>query len=273
MNNLESSLLIVIVIYNESIYNTKTYKSLIKEKNINLFIYDNSPTPQHIESEFPTTWIYISNPTNPGLSYAYNCAAKYAKEQKIKWILLTDQDTIFDSNILNEYEISISKYPNIKLFVPIISIGNKYFISPLKMKHHTTKYSKHVPYGINKLTKYSPINSGMMILVEAFLESGGYNEKVRIDYSDYQFIEQFSKKHEYFFVLKSICYQGFSNIVHSPQQKLLRYISFCDSLKNCNKSKNIDRIEYFIIAFKRMISLIIRTRNLTPIKIFFKYYL
>lgn len=273
MTYFDLHILIVIVIYKENIYNTKTYKSLIKGNDVNLFIYDNSPNAQHKDIDFPPTWKYVSNPSNPGLSYAYNCAAEYGKKHNFEWILLADQDTLFAPNILFEYEESILQHPNIKLFAPPILIGNQYYISPLRTKYHMAKRSTSVPCGENRLAEYTLINSGMMINIKAFFDVDGYNEKVRIDYSDYQFIERFCRKYDKFFILNSICYQEFSNIVQSPQQKLHRYISFCDSIKNCEKSTYIDKVIYLYIVVKRMITLIFRTRTLKPIATFIKYYL
>lgn len=136
-----------------------------------------------------------------------------------------------------------------------------------------SKSSTSISYGENRLAEYTLINSGMMINIKAFFDVEGYNEKVRIDYSDYQFIERFCRKYDRFFILNSICYQEFSNIVQSPQQKLHRYISFCDSIKNCDKSTYIDKVIYLFIVVKRMISLISETRSLTPVFTFVKYYL
>ena len=38
---------------------------------------------------------YISDPTNPGVSKAYNVGFELARQLNKKWLLLLDQDTVF----------------------------------------------------------------------------------------------------------------------------------------------------------------------------------
>lgn len=266
-------ILLVIVLYNRRLWDTPAYRSLIAMYNAEVYIHDNSPLPQHQASEFPVSWKYVPDTTNPGLSKAYNAAATYARQQGYPWILLMDQDTEFPAGILEEYLQTILAYPDIKLIVPVVRVSDTKFMSPVRVHCQMARLATHVPTGIIDMRAYSPINSGMAIEVKAFLSVNGYNEKVRLDFSDYQFIERFRQKYAECYVLTSVCQQEFSDIVQTSRQKIDRFILFCDSLANCDKHGMIDKMCYFIAVSKRMLSLSLRTMSLKPAAIFVRYYM
>ena len=76
INPSAAKILIVTVIYNQKITGTNVYKTLLSEEE-SVYIHDNSPNPQHTDG-LPESWKYFSDPSNPGLSAAYNRAAGYA---------------------------------------------------------------------------------------------------------------------------------------------------------------------------------------------------
>lgn len=266
---------LVMVLYNQKVWDCNTYHTLVSSNSeLPLFIYDNSPEPQHKPVEFAKNVKYVSDISNPGLSYAYNRAADYAKEKGYPWMLILDQDTLFTPNIIDEYTQAIRQNPDIKLFAPpMMLLENEKYMSPVKVRCRLAHPSKSVPNGVVSLKTYSPINSGMMINLEAFREAGGYNERVKLDFSDYQFVERFSKKQDSFYVLSSVCRQEYSNEVQSKEQKLHRYGLFCNSLKACDKVGISDKVGDFYVVFKRMCSLILQTKSLKPISIFTRKYL
>lgn len=258
-------LLLVIVLYNQKLQNTKTYSSLLVNTDEDVFVYDNSPYPQHVATEvIMPKWKYVSDVTNGGISKAYNLAGRYALLNGYDWMLFLDQDTIFSKGILDEYKDVISQYKEIKLIAAPMKIGEKIYLSPVKAYFYMARPAHSVPEGKMSLNKYFLINSGLAVDVEAFHEVGGYNEKVKLDFSDYEFIRRFKKHYSYFYVLKSISFQSFSNLVESNEQKLHRFDLFCDSLKNCEKKTWLDNIGFFSIVIKRMLALIWQTRSLKP---------
>ena len=270
-----NNFVLVLVLYNQKVWDCNTYHTLVRSNSeLPLFIYDNSPEPQHKPVEFAENVKYVSDTSNPGLSYAYNRAADYAKEKDYTWMLILDQDTFFAPNIIDEYVHAIDQNPTIKLFAPpmMLVVSEKY-MSPVKIRCHSARPSKSVPVGVVSLKTYSPINSGMMINLEAFWEAGGYNERVKLDFSDYQFVKRFSKKQDSFYVLSSACRQEYSNEVQGKEQKLHRYALFCDSLKACDKVCTSDKAGDFYVVFKRMCSLILKTKSLKPVSIFTRKYL
>ena len=270
----QNYILIVIVLYNENLYNTNTYKTLIKGTECNLYIYDNSPKAQHAATEFCDNWRYISDTSNSGLSYAYNRAAEYALENGYEWMLLTDQDTTFAPNIIDKYRKAINKYPDIKLFAPLVSVNdNNQFLSPSRANPLRASISNNIPTGKQSLFDYAPINSGMMINVNSFITIGGYNEMVKLDFADYQFISRFRQQYNTFYVINAICLQEFSNKVQEPQQKLHRFIKFCESLKYYQSITKLEALKIFLVVLRRTCSLSLETKTITPIKIFITKYI
>lgn len=272
--NSKINILLVVVLYKQSLHECKSYETLIiNNVDIPLFIYDNSPTAQHSQSDFGANVKYVSNTSNPGLSYANNRAADYAKSIGADWILLLNQDTFFPSNILKEYKEAVEQNPGIKLFVAPMEINGGLYMSPVKNRFYSARPAKTVPQGILSLKKYSPIDSGQLINVNALHEVGGYNENVPLDFCEYQFHRRLLRKYDTFFALTTPCRQEFSDQVQNAEQKLKRFEIFCQCLKNCEKSGFFDRLAYGYLVFKRALSLVSFSRSLKPLKVFFVTYL
>ena len=273
----ENNMLLTIVLYIQRLDNTNTYLTLLGRylnQDYHLFVYDNSPTPQHHKGEFDGSNIhYVSDVTNKGLSYAYNRAAEYALKSGCQWMMILDQDTSFNENIIDEFLLKQQLNPHIKLFVPPIKTDRNVNMSPAYSSWVKTYPISEDIRGEVCSKRYAPINSGMIINVEAFMNIGGYNEKVWLDYSDYQFMKRYRMYYDNFYILDSICIQEFSNEVQSKEQKINRYKIFCDCLKNCERLNYLDTLRYFTITLKWAASLFIETKDLIIIKIFISRYL
>lgn len=268
------NLLLVIVLYKQPLWESNSFKTLIKDNfDLPLFIYDNSPLPQHRQDEFGANVKYVSDISNPGLSFANNRAADYAKSMGYNWMLLLDQDTLFPPHIIEEYLKAVEQNPDIKLFVSPMKLDKGLYMSPVKVRFHIARPAKTTPQGIVSLKKYAPIDSGQLINVNALHEVGGYNEKVPIDFCEYQFHRRLLKKYNVFFVLQTPCHQEFSNEIQNAEQKLKRYEIFCKCLKNCEKDGFFDKVAYTYIVFKRALSLVLFSGNIKPLKSFFTIYL
>lgn len=265
-------ILAVVVLYESDLFQCSTYKSLLEYCGLTVFVYDNSRISR-ISQELPDHYIYVHNPNNAGVSAAYNRASQYALVNGFEWILILDQDTIFPHDIISEYRKAICSNPEIQLFAPLIKIDDEYYLSPSIKKHRVSHLTKQAVLGKLELSKFAVINSGMLIQIKAFFACGGYNEKVWLDFSDHQFTERFQKHSLYFYVINAVCFQNFSNQSHNVEGLVARYGMFCSSLKYCEKSSVTDHLEYLWIVWKRACSLILRTRKVIFIKIFFKDYL
>ncbi len=268
-------ILSVIVLYNQKLYDCNTYKTLISsyDESCHIFIYDNSPISQHTQAEFSNSNIkYIGDTTNPGLSVAYNKAAEYASKIGIKWLLLLDQDTYFSPNIIHDYLDSMAKYPEIKLIVPKVLRSGNIPMSPILIRCFFNSISTNISGQFLDSKKYSAINSGMLINVDAMIEVGGYNEHVTLDFSDMQFVERFSTKFDKFYVMNSICEQEFSNDVQNIDQKLRRYEIFCTCLKNYDRKGWSSHITIALLVIKRALSLTIRNMDIRAVGIMYLKY-
>ena len=277
MNNFLESLLIVIVIYNRSLEDCESFQSVLqmteKGSDLNIYIYDNSKLPQKINFRQGISTVYYHDSNNSGVSIAYNQGAIHAKKSNKKWLLLLDQDTTLPSNLLKEYKSSIEKHSKIRLFVPILLLNNDRIFSPCLYKFKRGFHPKKIYSGVHSLYKLAPVNSGMLIHLDSFLNAGGYNNKVKLDFSDFQFIERFRKMHSEFYVLDIKCTQDFSNDEVSYSNQINRFKYYCNGANNIDKSNFLDFLQYGTIVLFRAIILTIKYGKSKFLSIFINYYL
>lgn len=272
-------LYIIIVLYKCPLIDSKSFKSLYQANTdssvLDLFVYDNSPSSSYNDSinKMPKFNIhYELNIKNEGLSKAYNQGAKQAVNLNKKWILLLDQDTIFDKDFLEEFNNSINYFKDIKLFAPILKLSNNKIFSPSVYFFKRGFSPRNIDKGINSFKMLSPVNSGLLIEIEAFMNVGGYNENVKLDFSDFQFIERFRKKNDNFVVVDTIGYQDFSDHQIDPQIALNRYKIYCEGAKACEKRSVLDHLQYFLITLIRGIKLTIRFKR-NFLKTWYTYFI
>lgn len=267
-----TKVLVAIVLYNLDLSESIAYNSLNKCDNSKFLIYDNS---RYVKGHYSDDRVvaYIHDPENGGLSKAYNYAAAFAKEHGYDWLLLADQDTFFPEQSLSVYISAIENNPRIKLFVPKVRVKDEKYMSPVRMRHYFTKTSKECFSGLIDPSKSGIINSGLLINVDAFWSVGGYNEKVWLDFADFQFIERFGSKYNEAIVIDLECVQSFSNEEQSVDQKLSRYKHFCTSVKHYEPIKKINKFWINLVVLKRAVSLCVQSKSLSPIIMYSKYYL
>ena len=267
-------ILYVVVLYGQKYEMTNVYKSLlIKVSQRNVWIWDNSKNRDiNAHLNFGKS-NYSFSEVNVGLSFPYNCAGEYAFQNNYQWMMLLDQDTEFDTSFLNILNVSIRENPNIKLFCPQHRLLNNIYLSPVKSILKFTRLSRTQVSGVFNIADFCIINSGLVVNVATFRKVGGYNEKVFLDYSDFQFIDRFAKVESKAFCINSVCIQDFSNNCIDKDKLLNRFSLFCESLKeiSCNTLK--DQISYKLVVLQRCMSLIIRLKNFSPLIILFKKYL
>ena len=268
MYSLSENTLITLVLYHCNLENSDAYKTLIeanKEKRLQVLIYNNSPEVKidHPRNSFHQIEI-INDNSNAGVSKAYNCGAKRAKEQKLTWILLVDQDTIFPKHFFEETEEYISQFPGEKLFAPILNSNNSY-LSPCYFKYNRGKISNNVTIGLNNFKNKSLLNSGLLIDVNTFLELGGYNEKIKLDFSDFYFITKFQKKHKTFILTKAKCEHNLSYTELDLEKQLIRFKFYFEGALEYGKSFN-KLLKILILIILRTLLLSIRHKT-------FRYFL
>lgn len=281
MNDL-SNILAIIVIYKTDFRTSATFQSILSavrnyEQDLDLLIYDNSPEVQLAGKELKYENInihYTHDPNNSGVSAAYNYGAKYASEMPSKqWLLLLDQDTTFNVNLISRYLEAFKAYPDAKLFAPILRLKSGILFSPCKFVFKRGFPLKEIQPGPVSLDHISPVNSGMMIHLSTFFSAGMYNEAVKLDYSDFQFIERFKALESSFVVIDSTAYQDFSNEETDVKKLNVRYAYFCEGAKNFEKFNVVERMQFFIVALMRAVTLSYRNKSLIFFKTFFKEYI
>lgn len=256
--------LVIIVLYKCKLQESVAFKSIynIKCKNIGYFIYDNSPT---IDKDALTYYNikYIWDNKNGGVSKAYNEGAQYALLNNYNWIILLDQDTEF-SGI--EYLLNIkycrSIHPEIKLFAPLVKT-EKSIISPYPIKDLDLRKCK-----IMQLNNLFLINCGICVNLETFLQSGGYDEALYLDFADNLFIENLRENIDDWCLIDTIFKQNFSNNIIEFENLWNRFIIYVDCLKIYKQKTKYNPFLLYIKGLKHALGLSLRTFNLSFIRYF-----
>ena len=205
---------------------------------------------------------YFHDPSNPGVSKAYNFASQYALLLKKEWLLVLDQDTSFPVDTFSKYVSAIQDNPSIKLFAPVLKISDGRIFSPSRYWFKRGFGLKRISFGVHGFKGLSPVNSGMMISLDAFGAVGGYDERVRLDFSDFMFIERFRKRFSEFCVVDVVGVQAFSDEEMNVSKLNERFGWYCEGARNCEKGSVWDWMQYMVVVCVRASMLAWRTRNL-----------
>ena len=253
--------LVVFVAYRKKINEIlplKYFNNLVTDE-IEFFIYDNSPDKAELESlSLNHKFQYYHDAGNGGVSKAYNVAAEYALKNQIEWIVLFDQDTEVKKGYFPNLKIAIKENPEVKLFVPKVYY-NHGVMSPKRCRFFRPQAGE-LDYGIHKLNDIAIINSGLVVTTQTFKQCGGYNEDVKLDFSDYQFIERLQSKIDQFYLFKGELFQDFSNDETDSQKLFSRFMIYCEGLKNYQTTP-FRRLVIIYTGFLHSLSLMRRTKN------------
>jgi len=253
----------ILVLYKSKLSESESYLSLTKSlvsinAKMDIVVYDNSPTPMMTESDsISDNWRfhYVHDKTNAGVSKAYNEGLRVAKKLNRKWLLLLDQDTFFPENAFVEYTKAVQDNPDIYLFAPKV-ISNNRIISPCRYFLNKGYSLRKIKPGTHKFHITSLVNSGMLIHVEAFERSGGYNEKIRLDFADHGFIGRYKANYSNFAVINLRCFQNFSGKQRlTLDSALARFALYCEGARN----KAVNKLDCFVL----MVVTILRTIKLS----------
>lgn len=267
--------LCVIILFNRKLQEAAAFSTLVKgvlSDGIQLYVYDNSPSPEHSEHDFRHNPFihYVSDVTNPGVSAGYNRASDFALRNGFTYLLLLDQDSTFDScDYIQACIEKAGKLPHIKLFVPQVVTTSGCRMSPVRLRlkiptRFVFQAGREYP-----MKSAGIINSGMFVEVNAMKKAGGYNEKVFLDYSDYQFVDRLSVLYKSFYLIDRKLIQDFSNEETDSDKLFVRYKLFCKSLKAYKSDSFAGRLAIVVILLKRTLSLTLRCRSAK----FLKHYL
>lgn len=265
-------ILAVIVLYKSRLEVSASYTSLLKGgDDLDYFIYDNSPQPMHKKTDFKD-YVYVHDTYNSGISMAYNTAAAHARDNGYDWLLLLDQDTEFPVDTILKYKDAINRHSDIMLFAPVLQLSDKSFFSPI-LEKHPRRNGLYLKSGIYNICDYKLVNSGLLINVDAFWTSGGYNENVRLDFADFQFVKRYRKYYDRFFIIDCIATQDFSSHDTDVDKLLTRFVLYCQGAKMFETDTLQEKMNLTYIVFRRMCGLILKTKRINFFNIYFKHYL
>ncbi|WP_367143860.1 glycosyltransferase [Pantoea stewartii] len=270
----------IVVLYKIGLSHSDSINSILDsdvERLISeIFVYDNSPACEDnneiIESYRGRKVYYINDYSNSGVSAAYNKGLSKAKELNYEYVLLLDQDTKFPPDSVKEYVKAIKNNPHIKLVAPRLKTTKGELCSPLRYSLHRGFVLKEIEPGIYPLDRYSPINSGMMLNTSSAIQCGGYEEKVFLDFSDFQFIEKLKRNVDCFYVMPLLVIQDLSNDEPDTNSLLNRFKIYCKCARNCHRNNFIDDGIYFFMVLNRAIKLTLRTKEKQFILYFSRFY-
>jgi GT2 family glycosyltransferase len=267
------NLFIVIVLYNQKIADSASFKSLLLSLESvsihpSLLLYDNSAVPQPVFNVPNIAVTYHHNPQNGGVGEAYNYAAKKALEQRTEWLMLLDQDTVIDQLFFQKLVAAINNNIDLKLLAPIVKSNARedYVISPCRLFLYRGFREKNVRAGIQSFKNRIIINSGAVINVAAFFEAGGYNPAIKLDFSDTEFFYRFSKLHRQFFLLDSTFTHDLSVATSNKESLLLRHNYYVAGASHFARTWG-QYISLLIVTFHRSLVLSWRFKNISFMKV------
>ncbi|NJL10556.1 MAG: hypothetical protein HC908_11370, partial [Calothrix sp. SM1_7_51] len=120
---------------------------------------------------------------------------------------------------------------------------------------------KEIKPGYSSFKNRNLLNSGLLIKIEAFEKVGGFDEKVKLYFSDFSFINKFRKIYSQFVVINLTCLHGNSNFEAIDLDSALKRFGFyCEGAK-ASSHDFFDFIWSPIFAFIRAIKLSLKFKS------------
>lgn len=255
---------IIIVIYNQKIMINEKVSNKVK-----LIFVDNSTNISIKESNISyaqknsSNFTYIDMQGNKGLPTAYNKAIETIKPENDDYVIILDQDTVFESDIFNEYVTYIEFNPKVDVICPIVrdSVG---IMSPNLICGVNNKHLLNIDdIKNNNISNYSFINSGMCIKCSVFSKIK-YDETLFLDFVDHDFVKQIKDNK----ITIGICYdivlnQNFSGVTKNTfEQDFNRFKIFIKDAKHYY-NKYFSKQNFKLILFRRTLKLTFIHRKLS----------
>jgi rhamnosyltransferase len=202
-------ILTVLVLFEMKLEASPAYQSLTRalqrgDDSHPLFVYDNSFEPGELPTGSPWLIHYHHNPANPGVSTAYNLAYQFAVANGIPWLLLADQDTTFPEDIFKKYAQAVVSSPDGSLFAPRL-LDQQGLVSPFRRGHTSGRRLSTMEPGMHSLKSLGVINSGLMVSTRIFEAAGGYDERLKLDFSDFSFLKRVAFHTDKLVVVDAVC--------------------------------------------------------------------
>ena len=127
--------------------------------------------------------------------------------------------------------------------------------------------------GLHNLYKLSPVNSGLLVSLSLFERAGGYNEKVKVDFCDFQFLEKVRRIDARFYLMPMTALQDFSNAELSLSKQQYRFNIYLEDAVNCDKPEFSDKLGFFYAVTRHALGLSIKMRNFSFINMYLRKFL
>lgn len=176
------NIIVVIVTYNPNISQLKACIASLLPQSEKLIVVKNSDERLD-DADFQSEKIVqMQLDRNYGIAYAQNVGIRRAIELGADWMLLSDQDTVFPEQYASRFSAKIEDYDAETIYVPVFFNETKKQIEPVSV----TMSESVCPDGISPVPLIHGISSGTIFHKGVFEKIGGMDEKLFIDYVDFE---------------------------------------------------------------------------------------
>jgi len=173
----------VIVLFNPDLVRLKQCVFSIVDQ-LDYLIFINNSSIRNPLRDANSKFIDIECVANIGIAAAQNIGLKKALEISAKYILLSDQDTIFPLNYLNEMTATIDSIADAGCVVPVlVDDRGGVTVSPFKIRKWGMKWRLR-PSQFGQVTLVEAPASGMLIKADVVSKIGLMREDLFIDLVD-----------------------------------------------------------------------------------------
>lgn len=172
-----------IVSYNPKIERLENnIKAIFGQVDVVLIVDNNSQNIVEIKKMLKKYKVLLmENDDNKGIATALNQLMIKAKNEGCDWVLTLDQDTVCEEDLVYQYKKILNNYAS-----------NIAIICPNIFETQTNKMVKRVKKDVEEVDRC--ITSAALTNIVAWQNVGGFDDKLFIDYVDYDFCEKLHKK-------------------------------------------------------------------------------
>ncbi|MDR2408807.1 MAG: glycosyltransferase family 2 protein, partial [Bacteroidales bacterium] len=172
----------VIITYNPDLIQLQKTIDSLAEQVDRIIIINNGDTL--FSSILRDNCTFVNLGKNYGIAYAQNRGIEKALKLSAKFIVLSDQDTIFPERYVEKILLVYNslQYRHIAALVPVFYDLEKELKSPIML----TKFSFTYDYSKIYTRTAQAISSGSFIITNSLKKIGLMNEKLFIDYVDFE---------------------------------------------------------------------------------------
>ena len=262
----------VIVTYNPDIELLKKNIDAVITQVRHLYITDNNSNDTdgltRLVNDYKNVTL-ITNEKNMGLPYCYNLIMKKAKANNFEWLLILDQDSVCPANMMKEYAKAAKK--NVAIISPSIL--------DINLNVETSERKTNSEFEIVE----GCISSASLNNVMIAFEIGLFDERMFIDYVDYDFCKRVILNHYQIVKANNVILKhqvGESSFVrifgrkvqiynHSPIRSFYFFRNKYYYARKYNLHFYNEPIFYLNI-YKRLILLFFEQESLTKLKLAYK---